>query len=737
MAELDFKHHVSEIPRGERLPDPIQRKEQVQISHIPDFQTPLENYGSATNWMSSVGSKVAASASNSIASKLGGDLGKNPQGELTPSITDFDKQLSQSYDTQAQATLGIEAQKLITKSNLELAEQPRLNQEMISKAQKNTLVGLDRIFSLAPSSIRPQMEHSYSSLMIHQNEQLVNRMVNEQKEDRKNNTILSNNLNAETAHALASAGKFDEAEKIIRSTESINNSAVAGNIGFTLQQGKVGTDTVRQSAIAGRLQYEYEQAVKSGKGDEYLKNLANRPSWISDADYPNATQSLKSYVSNQQALRSNYEDLTMTEFKTRMAVNIGSITGTELQSALDKLSPTNAAKLNLEYVNAYKTYLKDTSDQNILSQNWEDPTAQANATEKIKNNTFNGKVQYYKKANPNMSIEDAESAVAASAGGVIPVFTDTLKNKLWSGDPSAMIAASRQIDKLQSEGNGHALKGLNEQDLAIASDITHNFNPSDPDSAARMITQNKLNQDATFRKESEATFAHNIYNNTIKNNTTTDDYILSKFNMNGGLLHPSSGFDSPWSKSNYASDILSNYRTNFINTGRDDDRAVTMTKQYIANNYGRTSINGSSELTLHPIEKACGFNEGEGITVINADLLRQISEPLAAQKKAYDDKRLDHYWTVEPVMKEKFNILASHPFTKEKNIERLNFIKHTREGISTNTEKYPLRLVGNNFNWDLNVETANGPRSIFLEDPTIGIHTYTPDLKWIKAHSHG
>ena len=76
MADLDFKHHVSEIPRGEKLPEPVQRKVGMETSRIPDFQSPVSNYGSATNWMSGLGSKAAASASNEIATRIGGELGK-------------------------------------------------------------------------------------------------------------------------------------------------------------------------------------------------------------------------------------------------------------------------------------------------------------------------------------------------------------------------------------------------------------------------------------------------------------------------------------------------------------------------------------------------------------------------------------------------------------------------------------------------------------------------------------
>src|ERR1700733_9208933 len=176
MAEIETKKHVSSTGQSESLPPPIARHVNAEISRIPKFQSAYNNYGEQTNWMSSIGSSIASKASNEIATKLGGDLGKNPQGNLAPSLTNFDKQLQQSYVTQAQSTIGIEAQKLITKSNLELTQAERLDPDMIAKSQQSTLQGLDKIFSMAPSSIRPQLEEHYSSVMINQNEHLINKM---------------------------------------------------------------------------------------------------------------------------------------------------------------------------------------------------------------------------------------------------------------------------------------------------------------------------------------------------------------------------------------------------------------------------------------------------------------------------------------------------------------------------------------------------------------------------------
>lgn len=725
--DFTFSKNVSDV-RGAIANPELQRKTEVQVGSTPDFQSATQENAASSNFLGSIGAQVAQSASNAVATQLGGESGKNPHGNLFPTVTDFDKNFEESYHTQAHAVLGLQAEQLITESNLRASQASRITPDLIASTQDNISKGLQKIYALAPDKIRPQLEATYGEAQLSQVEQLNKRMLNEQHEDRRNNTILSNDRNAELGHSLAVSGKYDAADALVKTTESINNSAIAGNIGFTPQQGKVGVDTVRQAVISGKLQHQYDAAVAEGKGDEYLKTLAKKPDWISDADYQPAIQSIRSYANNQIALKSNYEQLTMSQFQEKLVTNASAITGTELQSTLDKLSPINASKTQIAYVSAIKSQQQDNQEQSNLNLKWDDVRAQANAPEKIKNSTFNSKVAYAMKSNPDMTIEQAENQVAASAGGEIPVFTKTLKGGLWSGDPALMTSASQQIASLQMNGNGHALEGLSEQDKALASDIKHNYNPADPASAARIIAENKQNMDPDVRKDSETAFANQIYDNTRKSGKAVDDYVLETFGMQGGMFHQ--GFDSPWAKSSYASDIKSNWNANFINTGRDEVRAKELTQQYVKDNYGKTSFNGSSEWTLHPIEKACGFSEGDGLPAINNDIVRQLEKPFAKLKDAYDAKTSDEYWTIakQPI-KKTYTVGQTHPFQET---ERLMLTQHKRNGVANDVKTFPLRLVGNNYNWEINVDGENGPINVFLAAPFMGVHTYTPDIDWIK-----
>ena len=53
--------------------------------------------------------------------------------------------MSESYQTQAHATLGLQANKLILDTNLEMAKAPRLTPGLIDHANKQISIGLQSI----------------------------------------------------------------------------------------------------------------------------------------------------------------------------------------------------------------------------------------------------------------------------------------------------------------------------------------------------------------------------------------------------------------------------------------------------------------------------------------------------------------------------------------------------------------------------------------------------------------
>lgn len=733
MADIEAKHHVDQIPGGEQLPDAIPRRERVEVSSVTDVQPGIRAYAESSNWMSSLGSYVATQSSNAIAGKLGTELGKKPQGDIGIPLTDFDKVMQKSYETQTQSTLGLQAQKLITQSNLELAAQPRISQGMIAKSQKEVGMGLNKILSLAPESIRGNMEYHYGSIMINQSAQLTERMIQEQKQDRLDILAVSNKSNNQSLHSIAMGGHdinrngdSDSALSILQSTYAANNSAAATH-DITELQASISNDAARQSYLSGKYSRLAIEAEKNKSLPAFLKDLAdNPPRDIKDKDHEAVYRNVLSTIQEQHALRSEDENYQSQLMHNRIATNPTNITDQDWNDFASKVSPLKNEQMKFTLIQALKSKANDGLEVSNLIQNYGNAEAQANATPKTQNAAFYQAVTTTLKNNPNLTPDQAEVQVAMSAGAAVPVFTQTLKNKLWSGDPAQMDSAAMQIRELKNLHAGHALIGLNDQDMGLFSQYESVRNPVDPTIGARLAIENSQNFDPAVLKVTQSKWSNLVDTNTRLAKVDVDNWILNKFgfsNQKSSIWHPfTNNFDSPFMGTVYAADILNKYKSYFESTRGNETTATKMTQEYVDNNYGQTEVNGSKQWTLHPIEKTIGFKGNDGVPIIHQDMARQFAEPLSRLKAAYDNHASNEYWTIEPTVKG----------------GALKLTKHERAKLGTTAKTYNAILIGNNFDqWDVNIETEYGPRNLFLESPMLGVMSYTPDRKWIIEKYNG
>ncbi len=739
MADLDFKHNVSQIPAGADLPKPVERRVSAETTGTPDYQSAAQQYAASTNWMSKLGSEVAVRASNAIATKLGGEAGKNPTGDIGIPLTDFDKAFQESYRVQSSATLGIQADKLITDSNLEMAKAVRITPDLIAKTNNQISLGLQNIFKNAPIETRPQLESQYQAQQIAQVKMLTERMITEQKEDRKNTMVVSTKQNTESAYSLELHGidvdKNGDSKAAMAAVSAVEKGTASSvNMRDLSPQDRLAAvDAARQSRLSGKITRMGIQAEKDGKLGAFQKDLADNPEklGISPKDHAPVLNNFMAYMNNQQALRAGQENLVSQNMYNRIAENPRAISTSDFES---QVSPLKASQMKFHLIQAMNKKSGNEQAVNDLMRNYGDSRAQAAAKPEVKDTVFLKGVSQTMQSDGSLSLAQAENRVAATAGAPPPIFTKGLHNGLWSGDAAQMLERARQIDDLQGNGNGHALNDLSEQDKALASDIAHNANPQDPAWAARMIAENRENQDPKIVKISQEALNNKIFNEATKTNTNLDDWVLGQFKLLPGMFHD--GFDSPWLKSAYGADILSVYSANWINTRGDEGRTRDLTQKYIDNNYDITYINGEKQLGKHPLEKAVGFNPGEGLPSIYKDVIRQTAGPMSKLKEAYDAKKSDEYWSIETV-KTGSKLKSDFGQPSMQDINSLVFVKHSRNGVSTDVKKYPLKLVGNSFNWELNIQTETATRSVFLEAPAIGVHRYTPDKQWIQDDHMG
>lgn len=721
MDDLDFTHNVPEIPAGAQT-QPYQRQEKANVTQFPDVQNAITNYADSTNWMSLIGSKVASIASQALATKIGGELGKNPHGDLgigVP-ITDFDKTMENSYKAQAQATLGLQANKLISDSNLEASKADRMTPGLIQKTNQSISVGLKKIFANAPADIQPDLEAHYGSLQITQASDMHQRMIHEDKEERKNKAALASHTYAENASSLGMQGDERAGQAVIETTKRLVDSQVAvGDI--TPVEAKARLDTVRQSFLSGKITHDYEQAKLQFKGEDYLKDVADGKVIKTDSpDYMSVSQNLLTYVSHQDALRSQDQSLALTTFQVGVATNpLSPDMPQQLQNLKEKVSPESYEKAQLYYINAVKAFNQEQGNVSNALAAWNSPGAFAHLTDKGINQAFdmqvNRLVQQRQQEGHPISRDEAEVQVAASAGGQVTVFKKELENKLLRGSTPDIISAANQMQLLNHMEQGRVYDGISQKAKAIATLFQQQQGSMPDNDLARKITDELSNVDGTMQKTLD-----NSWNLVLVSKgaagigASTPLYAMALQEVGLVKIKDYSSVGGQYFAVLYGNDIYNQLNSNFMATRGDYNAALKMTQDYVDNHYGTTYINGYEQKTDSPVEKYIDKHSvypGNNMTTyIQQDLLNQLQPQFEAAKK----NSPNDYWETLPLK---------------------NGVAEVIRTVNGKKYQYPVNLVGRAGNqWDVILNTPYGQRNLFLVAPHVGVTSYQPNIQDIDKN---
>lgn len=729
MTDIDSSRHVSEIPQGQPL-STYERRIQPNVSEFSNVQNAISNYANNNNFLSIVGSTVAASASNAIAKKLGSELGMNPKGNMIDvPLTDFDKAMQESYKTQAQATLGLQANKLISDSNLEASKADRITPELIAKTNKSISIGLQNIFKNAPSEIVPNLQYHYGTLQMNQAADLTERMIREQREDRRNNTALAVQSNAENAYSFGLRGNDEAAEDVIKTTKKLSEADVNSRL-MTPEQAKANVDTARKSYLSGKIIHDYELAKAEGKGEDFLKSIAEKkPSYLSDSDYMGVTNNLLQYVNHQESLRSQDEQLRLAKFQTSIAMNpIAPDIGQQLQDLKNNVTPVEYERAKLHYVNSVKAFMQEQGETTDIIGSWKDPSAFARLPEKAINKGFDMLTEKYmeqrKQEGNSISAEEAEVQIAASAGGKVPVFLNTLKNKINSANPAMMDSAARQMDALYSMNAGHALVGISDHDKAIFTQYKSLRDSLPPEEAAKIAIQNS-NQEPDIQRMNKEKWSEYLKLQTsggFLRTKSTQEWALNQVGMN------KKDFMNPGIANEYGNLILNKYAAFYQMTNGDKDSALKLTKQEVEENFGYTGVNGGKVKTLHPIEKVLGYPENSDVVpFIQQDVVNTLNKSFIPLKESFQKGESDVYWEVVS------GDMKNHAYLFGHNYNPIQVKRYTKTKDGIKSDLYNVMLIGNSFNWDISLQTDAGMRPLPQIAPYLGIQTYTPNKKAIDT----
>lgn len=698
----------------------FERKVAVQSTSTPNFQGATEAYADTQNSLGELGAKVAQSANQEMAKDLGYEAGKNPNGNLSPPITDFDKTFEENYHTQAAATLSLQGQSLLDDAQLQMSKASKLTPKLIGDTAHQLTVGLKKISENAPTAIKGKLEETFAAQTMEQTTRYNNKMLTQQREDQVSNLKAALDRNMQTANEFAINGNFKNSAVLVQGSKSMVESGVKTGY-IKRDEANIYMQALDQSALSGQYSFFAEQAYRTNTYDEFSKHYAeNKPAGMTESQYQATGQAFEAHVNFLQGLRSQNENLETQKMLNQIAADPMSITGTQLKEFQNKVTPLKYSQVEFRYIQAQKALQNKGDGTDALIQNFSSPEAFAIASPKIKNAAYLKQVDYAVKqsqgtANP-MSHAEAEVQVAAQAGGTVPVFVNGLKNKLHSSNPAFIEEAAQQIHSLEQMQAGHALDGINDQDKALYTMYESLRDSNDPVTAAKETTAAILNQDPEVQKANQQKWANLI--STIAKSIPVTSFALSQFNLK------ESSFVTPSTAQVYGADIFEKYKSLYQIANGDNNVAKTLTQKYVDNNYGPTGVNGGSFTTMHPIEKTLGFTTTDAVPYIQQDVINQIQPHFDAIKKMYDDKKSNEYWETIPLTKQKHGVFTT-------SYDPVQIKLHTRTANGEVTDTFPVVLQGNAFNYDVAIQTKSGMRNLFQVAPYLGVLNYTPNSKAI------
>jgi hypothetical protein len=757
MADLDFSHNVSQIPASQEIPQ-YKRTATTEIQNTPDVQSAASKYAADTNWMSWIGDKVATSANNQIAQQLGYEAGLKPHGNLSPAITNFDKVFTDAYNTQAHATLSMQADRLMTDAQIEMASANRLTPDLIAKSQYKVSQGLQSITEMAPTAIRGQMTSQLSAMMNSTNAQLMTKMFTQQREDQKDTILASSKKNYQTIQNLAMSGHIKEAEALANQTVAMAGSGVDSAL-INKQTSDTIKETAKLSVLTGVNIQKMAEAKKAGKLEEYLKNFVENDNSMTPLQKVQVGQSMMAYNNFVDDLTAKDRQLRLLNLNEQLVKNPMEVSGEQIADLLANVTPAQGIQAQIDIINAQSKWAKNQGGANQVKAEFSNPEVFGAATAKDINEAFSGLSEQYKinaqAQGRNVTNFEAQTYTALQGAGPITRYNDILNTKALSNQPqdledvSAAIALFENGNKLQ---NITGSNGLGQQARAkiLAYNNFKNIMPAEQ--AAQAANELAYGQKSLEQKQAnEQGFADYVSKNKRQGQTDTDFFIKESGISNDAIARNVGLYANQFKRMEY--DYYNQFNQNTA-------LAKQMLRQSINMNYGYTYINGEKEYTAYPLEKLHNMPENAA-PAFHADMAKQLAKQFELTNSKFDEGKTDYRFEIKPIIgqeelqryKEKtkdnkrglIDIDGYYNLVETMLTSGVEVLQIGRDGKS---KKYTAVLVANPESsrttnpdkpvaggYQVQFKTESGDfMNIYNVDPMAGTFVYQPDMPFVREY---
>lgn len=767
MAQGDGDSIVSKdrIPPVSSELKTLDRQEKFHVEQsIPNFSGAYRNLAFTPSAIGQLGSQVSLQASLERSRLKGEALGKNPHGDLLPPITKTDKALIDSYSSQAQATLGLQAQSLINKNQEQLDNSYNLTQSMIATYQNNTAQGLQEILNNAPSTIKGRMENQFSQEMISKSHSLNEKLISQNLSVAKEKDAIYNSHQIQQIHNAELSGNSELALSIY---DDINKTTKAN-----LSSGIISPIQAESRNVEAKTTYYASQQIKkaldarnNGKLEGFLSSMIDsKPDNLSWSEWETVRNQTISYVGQVENLDNRDQSLIISQ--ATATAQLRPLSSNEINDLQNQLTPTRFNNFMVSYRSRMGASQKQNQSIDLGAANWTSPTVLSSMTPKQLDNAFmqvsEAAIQKAKVQGKDLSLRQAKLETAITAGMPIPSYIKEFNASLTSGNPQLMLQAAQDLDVLRTQRGGNA-RGISKDANAMNHMFTDFVHQGvDPQIAAQRSYDVVFNKTPEVNENNTQLYKEWMHRYT-SSPTQRDSWARTIAGISSGTLIQN--------QESFSLEIQRMMKENMQLTNGNVAASESMLQTALQQNYGLTSVNGEQKFDYLPIEKVIEIEDG-ATPLIQEDIYHQVSMQIMPTEKAYKEGRLDYYYRMKPRMSldeylaDKAELEEKTKFTnKLKNIANINFsqdVSDLKQRLSDYEKGQPIEIEmvhRNNEVETYKVNTHSGPfvsssngegniiggYDISLSNdkggnfPITGAFsgqqnniTYRPDKKWIR-----
>ncbi len=593
------------------------------------------------------GSKLAITASTTLAQKRGYEAGLNPHGTLLPPLTLTDKAYANAYVTQAQNTLGLQATKLMNEGQAELAKAWTLTSDMLAEYTKNMSEGLNDIINNAPLQAQPGLAAQFNNNLMQSASNLNLKMIGQQKTKALQNATLFNNSQLSSIYEAARGGNVDGAQKMhddmIARSKSMQSTGMISPL-----QAESSAKSARMSLYSGLYSGQAVEAFKNKKGDQFLADLLDKkPEGMNTLEWESIAKNVMSEVALQESFQQRNETSLYSEAGRLMNENLLT---PDFISQLES-ETTDKAKFNnfMGQVAAYqrKNYKTNQAVAGLMPA-WTDPYAMATANNKTKNMALvqAGQDIQQRAANSGRTLGDfeAQAEAMATSGGPIQDFTHQMNAGFLSGNPQLMTRNLNAYRALRN-ANPKALIGMDNKALAMMTNFESQMEDGNaPDVAAQKASEIVL-QKTPEQMEVNTALVKQWESKVVDTPSRLNSWASQFADLGDGAKINNLPY--------FAIHLKNIFKSNMELLNGDIEGATKMTREGIERAWGVTEVNGKPEYVFQPVEQTIGLDAGAN-PLIKHDLYEQIQKQIEPMKVAFEegqknkDNRLSFYYRLAP-----------------------------------------------------------------------------------------